>query len=185
MTTKSTNDRTLSPSGPLVDHTYVQRMGCPALVFLVSTHNSTEHPCLPLPFSLFESVLTIGRAPRSSSWLYIYMPNITPKQRKGSFDHPYYPINIVNKSSTTTSVNNNNNDTTTTTNNTNNNITMSSPNQVPKSGATTFGDRKGSGTLFSGIEHYKRQDGPAAKQRRDSLKDMQPKPGFIANLWNK
>ncbi|EMF10038.1 uncharacterized protein SEPMUDRAFT_151102 [Sphaerulina musiva SO2202] len=109
------------------------------------------------------------------------MPNITPKQRKGSFDHPYYPINIVNKSSTTTaaSTNNNNNDITTT-----NNITMSSPNQVPKSGATTFGDRKGSGTLFSGIEHYKRQDGPAAKQRRDSLKDMQPKPGFIANLWN-
>lgn len=182
MTTKSTNDRTLSPSVPLVDHTYVQRMGCPALVFLVSTHNSTEHPCLPLPFSLFESVLTIGRAPRSSSWLYIYMPNITPKQRKGSFDHPYYPINIVNKSSTTTAAStNNNNDNTTT----NNNINMSSPNQVPKSGATTFGDRKGSGTLFSGIEHYKRQDGPAAKQRRDSLKDMQPKPGFIANLWNK
>lgn len=175
MTTKSTNDRTLSPSVPLVDHTY-DRM---AALF---QHNSTEHPCLPLPFSLFDSVLTIGRAPRSSSWLYIYMPNITPKQRKGSFDHPYYPINIVNKSATTTSVINNN-DTTTTINN--NNITMSSPNQVPKSGATTFGDRKGSGTLFSGIEHYKRQDGPAAKQRRDSLKDMQPKPGFIANLWNK
>lgn len=175
MTTKSTNDRTLSPSVPLVDHTY-DRM---AALF---QHNSTQHPCLPLPFSLFESVLTIGRAPRSSSWLYIYMPNITPKQRKESSNHPYYPINIVNKSSTTTSVNNNIDNIN---NINNNNITMSSPNQVPKSGATTFGDRKGSGTLFSGIEHYKRQDGPAAKQRRDSLKDMQPKPGFIANLWNK
>lgn len=185
MTTKSTNDRTLSPSVPLVDHTYVQRMGCPALVFLVSTQfYGTSLPTLP--FSLFESVLTIGRAPRSSSWLYIYMPNITPKQRKGSFDHPYYPINIVNKASTTTAASTNNNNDNITTNLTNNNINnMSSPNQVPKSGATTFGDRKGSGTLFSGIEHYKRQDGPAAKQRRDSLKDMQPKPGFIANLWNK
>lgn len=166
MTTKSTNDRTLSPSCPF-GRPYVRPDGCPVSTQFYATSLPT------LPFSLFESVLTIGRAPRSSSWLYIYMPNITPKQRKESFDHPYYPINIVNKSSTTTAAS------------TNNNITMSSPNQVPKSGATTFGDRKGSGTLFSGIEHYKRQDGPAAKQRRDSLKDMQPKPGFIANLWNK
>ena len=62
---------------------------------------------------------------------------------------------------------------------------MSSPNQVYKSGATNFGERKGSGAMFSGIEHYKRKDGSAAQARRESLQDMQPKSGFVASLWNR
>ncbi|KAI5358705.1 hypothetical protein Slin15195_G111530 [Septoria linicola] len=62
---------------------------------------------------------------------------------------------------------------------------MSEPNKIEKSGSQDFGRRKGSGTMFAGLQHYKREDGNASQARRESIKDMQPKTGFVANLWNK
>ncbi|CAK1367831.1 hypothetical protein CB0940_11434 [Cercospora beticola] len=61
---------------------------------------------------------------------------------------------------------------------------MSPPNKVEKSGSMDFGHRKGSGTMFAGLQQYKREDGDASQKRRESLQDIQPKGGFISNFWN-
>lgn len=60
------------------------------------------------------------------------------------------------------------------------------PNQVPKSGSQDFGHKE-PGKMFAGLEQYKRNDGPAAEARRESLKDMSAKPagGMISNLFNR
>jgi hypothetical protein len=63
---------------------------------------------------------------------------------------------------------------------------MSPPNKIEKLPSRDFG-HDGSGRRFSGLEYYKRQDGPASQARRQSLQDMSatPSKGFLANMWNR